>query len=105
MCSVVTVALPRLITAMRAPKTPTPSEIANQIDIVCSFLEFEHPFAAECPTNAVRETAEVGTREVALIVTRVEMIRDVEHLQTDRRVVMKQTEPLAHLHVERHERW
>src|SRR6266850_1151202 len=95
----------RLVNAMKTAMSPTPSEMANQSDIVCSLLEFEHPLAAERPANAVREAAEVGAREVALIVARVEMVCDVEQLQADRGVVMKQPEPLAHLHVERRERW
>src|SRR6266850_7618339 len=68
-------------------------------------LEFEHPLAAERPANAVREAAELGAREVALIIAGVEMVRDVEHLQTDCGVVMKYPEPLAHLHIQRRERW
>src|ERR1700685_2644056 len=66
-------------------------------------LELVHPSASKRPANAVRERTEVGTREVALIVARIEMVGDVEYLQADRGVVTKQTEPLAHLHVERHE--
>src|SRR5882757_2040032 len=89
---------------MRAARIPTPSGIVNQSDIVCSLLEFEHPLAAERPANAVREGAEVGARDVALIVARVEMVRDVEHLHADRGVVTKQTKPLAHLQIERYER-
>src|SRR5580704_11277200 len=103
MCSAVTPDAWRLITAMRTPMIPTPAGIVNKSDIVCSLLEFEHPLAAERPADAVREGAEVGTREVALIIPRVEMVRDVEHLQADRGVVMKQAEPLADLHVERDE--
>src|SRR5713101_2181646 len=103
MCSDVTTDVRRLITAMRSAMTPTPSGIVNKSDIVCSLLEFEHPLAAERPANAIREGAEVGTREVALIVARVEMVRDVEHLQADSGVVMKQPESLADLRVERHE--
>src|SRR6266852_2198805 len=105
MCSDVTTDVRRLITAMRSAMTPTPSGIVNKSDIVCSLLEFEHPLAAERPANAIREGAEVGTREVALIVARVEMVRDVEHLQAHRGVVMKQTQPLTHLEIQRHERW
>src|SRR5712664_4160808 len=100
-----------LATDMKAATIPTPSVMANQIHIACPFshslndqLEFKHPLAAERPANAVREGAEVGAREVALIVARVEMVRDVEHLQAHRGVVMKQTQPLTHLQIERHER-
>src|SRR5882672_1359967 len=102
MCNVVTLDVRRLITVMRTAMIPTPSAIVNQSDIVCSLLEFEHPLAAERPANAVREGTEVGAREVALIVARVEMVRDVEHLQARRGVVMKQTQPLAYLQIERH---
>src|SRR5260370_42395278 len=104
MCSEVTPDAWRLITAMRTAMIPTPMGIVNQSAIVCSLLEFKHPLAAERPANAVREGTEVRAREVVLIVARVEMGRDVEHLQADRGVVMKEPEPLAHLHVERHER-
>src|SRR5712691_658423 len=68
-------------------------------------LELEHPLPAERTADAVREGTEVGAREVALIVARVEMVRDVEHLQAQRGVVMKQTQPLTHLEIQRHERW
>ena len=39
------------------------------------FLEFEHRLATERTADAVREGTEVGAREVALIVARVEMVR------------------------------
>ena len=68
MCSVVTLDAPRrLISVMRIARMPAPSGIVNQSDIVPP-LEFEYPLAAERPANAIREGAEVGTREVALII-------------------------------------
>src|SRR6266849_9532694 len=104
MCSVVTLDAPRrLISVMRIARMPAPSGIVNQSDIVPP-LEFEYPLAAERPANAVREGTEVCARQVVLVVARIEMVGDVEYLQADCRVVMKQTKPLAHLQIERRER-
>src|SRR5205823_924191 len=65
--------------------------------------QLENPLAAERAADAVVECAEARAREVALIVARVEMIRDVEHLEADRRAVAEDDEPLRDLSVERHE--
>src|SRR5260370_38077749 len=104
MCSGVTLDAPRrLISVIRIARMPAPRGTVNQSDMV-SPLEFEHPFAAERPANAVGEGAEVCARQVVLIVARVEMVGDVEYLQADGRVVMKQRKPLAHLEIERRKR-
>src|SRR5258707_3840908 len=102
MCSVVPLELRRLIKLIRTAMIPAPNGIANQSDIVPP-LEFEPPLAVERPADAVREGPEGRARKVVLEVARVEMVRDVEHLQTDRGVVTKYPESLAHLQVERHE--
>ena len=51
--------------------------------------EFEHPFPTKRSPDAVGKTAVVRACQVALIVARVEVVRDVEHLDPDRRVVAK----------------
>src|SRR5947209_7476876 len=67
-------------------------------------LELENPFSAKRPPDAVVELAERRARQVALIVARIEMIRDVEHLQPDRRVVAEQAQLLRDLGVDGDER-
>src|SRR2546430_781627 len=67
-------------------------------------LELEDPFPAERAADGVVERAEVRARDVRLVVARVEVIGDVEHLQPDRRVVAEEHEPLRDLRVERDER-
>jgi hypothetical protein len=60
--------LRRLMAAVSAAMTPTPSGMANQIDIVCSLPELEHAVASKRPTHAVREGAEGNAREAPLII-------------------------------------
>src|SRR5438309_5605259 len=88
---------------MKAVMSPA-SRAISQSDI-CDSLEFEHPLAAERPANTVREAAEVCAREVALVIPRIEVVRDVKDLHTHRGVVMKHANPLAYLQVERRKRW
>ena len=64
-------------------------------------LELEDPLPAERAADGVVERAEVRARDVRLVVARVEVIGDVEHLQPDRRVVAEEHEPLRDLRVER----
>src|SRR5436190_13423659 len=66
--------------------------------------KLEHPFPTKGSPDAVVETSIVRARQVLLIVARVEMVGDVEHLDADRGVMAKQAQALADLQVERQER-
>src|SRR5262245_49082355 len=63
--------------------------------------ELENPFPTKRPAHAVGESSEVGAREIALEVARVEMVRDVEDLQSDGGVVIQDAQTFADLCVER----
>src|SRR5438309_882953 len=68
-----------------------------------SLSKLKHPLSTEGPTDAVRKSAKVGARQVRLVIAWIEMVRDVEHLQSDRGGVIEDAQPFAHLHIERHE--
>src|SRR6266540_3949944 len=65
--------------------------------------KLEYPSPTKRSPDAVVKTAVVRARQVALVVARIEMVGDVEHLDADRCVVAEQAKALADLHVERQE--
>src|SRR5260221_1987218 len=91
---------------VRACKAASPQRRleASEAAQLRRILELEDPLPAERAGDGVVERAEVLARDVRLVVARVEVIGDVEHLQPDRRVVAEENELLRDLRVERDER-
>src|SRR6516225_7482271 len=64
-------------------------------------LELDFPLAAERASDAVVEAAKLTARKVVLVVARIEVVRNVKHLDADRRVSVREADPLDDLNVER----
>src|SRR5262249_60118763 len=79
---------------MRLPENGSPCLSSSELDL---------PFPADRPANAVVEAAEVAAGEIVLVIARVEVVGDVEHLDADRRVAVRDADRLADLNVQRDE--
>src|SRR6516164_1726969 len=66
--------------------------------------ELVHEFASEGPADAVVEVLEIGRREIALKIARIEVIGEIEDLHANRRMMIEQAQALGDLHVDRYER-